>query len=165
MSDVALVQQDYLVTLLDGTGTPVDLGVIYGDKSFTVSDIVNLFEPIVVDAGRTFLGVRKGNRKPISGSFSCYETQYTSAATTDADGSIDDMVSGTNGFSANVSTNTTGYDYYMVDIRIAATLGATTHTLTLAKCTVVLSRTYGEPNKIDVQFECHGGATRSNVTV
>jgi hypothetical protein len=157
---VVLVQQDFLVTLIDGTGSPVDLGVIYGDKSFSCSEIVNLFEAIVIDAGRTFLGVRKGNRKPVTGTFSAYDVNFTSADVADATANLDDFSALLNGFSANLSTNTDGYDFPMCNFSISATVNSVVHSLTFAQCVLRLTRSAGEPNKVDAAFECHGGVTR-----
>lgn len=158
---VAYTKYDLTITLLDGTGAPVDLELVYADKSFTCDRLVQLFEPIHVYAGHTYLGGRRGAPLPITGGFSTYMNALTSANTTDADAAAHDFVGLTNGFSSNTNTNTTGYDLQMCTLRVAWATNSVTNQLDFAKTHIVGAVSSDEPNKIDWTFDCRGGVTRT----
>lgn len=159
---VDLVFEDFTVTFLDATGTPVDLPLIW-DGTGQFGDIANVFEEIGVYAvsggSQAFRGSRRGARKSIEISFAANVTSFTSAGVTDATGNPLDFIKRTNGFSANVNTNTTGFDFDMIDIKFSATVNSVVHSVVFAKCAVQSETVMGEPNKFNFSAVCRGGAT------
>lgn len=148
------------LAMLDATAvTPIDLPLIYADKSFSADRMVNLYEEIPIYAGQTFLGSRRGATIPISGAFSTYMTSVLSADVTDAAGNPWDFSSRANGFSANVNANTTGYDFDMITLRITMTTNSVTQVAEYAKVALVGAWSADEPNKIDWTWVCRGGVT------
>ena len=158
---VAYVKHDLTITLLDGTGTPIDLELIYADKSFSCDRLVNLFEEIAIYAGQTYLGSRNGAPLPINGTFSTYMTALTSAATTATDAAVHDFAARTAGFSANLNAGTSGYDYPMVTLRAAWLTNGVTNQLNFAQTGLTGAVSSDEPNKVDWTFVCRGGVTRT----
>ena len=160
---VALTKYDIAsLVMKDGTGTPVDLDLLtYADHSFSADRLVNLFEEIPIYAGQTFLGSRRGTPAPINITFSTYMTSVTSADTADSNGNPWDFVGRTNAFSANDNTNTSGYDFDMVNLTVTMSVNGVTQQLDFAKCTCVGAFSADEPNKIDWTVICRGGVTRT----
>ena len=147
------------IALLDGTGSPVDLPLIYADKSFSCDRLRELREEIAIYAGETYLGSRKGAAIPVALAFSTYMTSVTSVDVTDAAGNPWDFKARVNGFSGNTNTNTSGYDYDMVNIRLTMTTNSVTQILLFSKCGLMGAWSADEPNKIDWTATCRGGIT------
>ena len=147
------------IAFLDATGSPVDLPLVYMDKSFSADRMVDLREEIAIYAGETYLGSRNGATIPISGAFSTYMTSVTSADVTDAAGNPWDFIARTNGFSANTNAGTTGYDHPMITLRATMATNSVTQILSYAKTRLVGAWSADEPNKIDWTFVCRGGVT------
>jgi hypothetical protein len=160
---VALTKYDIASLVMKDGGSPaVDLDLLtYADHSFSADRLVNVFEEIPIYAGQTFLGSRRGTPAPINITFSTYMTSVASNDTADSNGNPWDFVGRTNAFSANDNTNTTGYDFDMVDITVTMTVNAVTQQLDFAKCTCVGAFSADEPNKIDWTVICRGGVTRT----
>ena len=159
-STVPKVRRDGQLTLKDGTGSPVQLVVAYeeGNMSFDTP----LDDQIVIRDRSIISTVRKGDEQPITGSFSFFFREFTSADV----GGVRDFVSGSNAYSANVSTGTTGAPYvehYCVDIVFEAEgtdLGdAADHSATFSKCVCSLSFSEGDPDVWSLSFTCYGGVT------
>ena len=68
-STIPKTKRDGVITLLDGTGTPVTLEVAYEDGNFTFSDPQQFSELVVMDRGN-FAAVRKQDEQAKTGSFS-----------------------------------------------------------------------------------------------
>ncbi len=157
---VGLTKNDITeIALLDGTGTPVELALIYADASFSMDDFQQVFEPIVLRFGHTLLGVRKGARKDIPFSFSTYHTSFTSAAVTDAGGNPWDFANIQNGFSGNTNTNTSGYDYPLCSVRVTMVTNSVSHIVLMNQCMLLGVVNADEPNKIDWSGTCYGTIT------
>lgn len=161
-SVVPKTKRDGVITLLDGT-TPaaIELDIAYEDGNFTFSQPTQYTELVIMDRGN-FAAVRKQDEQAITGSFSFHFRQFTDAGV----GSVRDFINKTGGYSANVSTGSTGVPYiefHCVNIKYTAEgtdLGdAKDHTATLAKCVCSLDFAEGDPSSWTLNFTCYGGVT------
>jgi hypothetical protein len=115
---------------------------------------------IIRDRG-TIKSVRKGDDQPLTGSFTIYMRQFTSASA----GSVLDFINKTGSYSANVSSSSTvSTDEYAVNIEfevdgdaVGDDDGDTTATFDTCICTASFAE--GDPNTITVSFECFNGIT------
>jgi hypothetical protein len=156
------VRRDGVIKLKDGTSpTPVSLTVDYEEGNFafeqTKSD-----RTVIRDRG-TIVSVRRGDDQPITGSFTIYMRQFTSASA----GSVLDFINKTGSYSANVSASSSvATDEYAINIvfevdgdAVGDTDGDTLATFDTCICTASFSE--GDPNTITVSFECFNGVTYS----
>ena len=105
--------------------------------------------------------MRKGDDQPITGSFTIYMRQFTSASA----GSVLDFINKTGSYSANVSSDSTvSTDEYAINIEfevdgdaVGDDDGDTTATFDTCICTASFAE--GDPNQITVNFECYNGVT------
>ena len=74
-STIPKVRRDGIITLKDGTGTPVTLEISYEEGNFTF-DVAKEDQTVIRDRG-TIVTVRKGDEQPITGSFNAYMRQFT----------------------------------------------------------------------------------------
>ena len=106
------VRRDGKITLKDGTTpTPVSLIVAYEEGNFSFDQTKS--DRIVIRDRGTIGSVRKGDDQPITGSFTIYMRQFTSASA----GSVLDFINKTGSYSANVSSSSTvPTDEYAINI-------------------------------------------------
>ena len=162
-SVVPKVRRDGIITLKDGTGTPVELAVAYEEGNFSFSE-PKAAQTVIRDRG-TITTVRKGDDEPITGSFSFYFREFTNASNA---GSVRDFIDGTGFYSSNISTGPAGSPYiehYAIDIQYQAEgtdLGDDAdHQVTLSKCVCVLDFAEGDPSQFTLNITCYGGITAS----
>lgn len=147
---------DGIISMSDGTGTPIILSV-----PFTVGDLkiqgiqetqrsVNKYE-----ARGVLRSVRHGARTYASGSFSFMVADYSDATN---DTAIDFLLR-QNGYSGNIGTLTPD-EVYAVDIKLTVEgtdLGdSADHTIELGDCVCTVGHDEGEPNMVTVSFEILG---------
>ncbi len=154
------VRRDGKITLKDGTTpTAVSLEVAYEEGNFSFDQTKS--DRIVIRDRGTIVSVRKGDDQPITGSFTIYMRQFTSASA----GSVLDFINKTNSYSSNISVSSTvATDEYAINIEfevdgdaVGDTDGDTT--ATFDTCICVASFSEGDPNQINVSFECYNGIT------
>jgi len=163
-STIPKTRRDGVITLKDGTGTPVTLAVSYEEGNLSI-DTPKAAQTVIRDRG-VITTVRKGDDEPsASGSFAAYFRQFTDASEA---GSILDFINKTGQYASNVSTGSTGspfVEFYCVDLEYtvdATALGdADTHTATLSKCVCVASFSEGDPSSFTINFTCYGGVVYS----
>lgn len=151
------VRRDGKITLKDGTGTPVTLEVAYEEGNFSFDQTKS--DRIVIRDRGTIVSVRKGDDQPITGSFTIYMRQFTSASA----GSVLDFINKTNAYSSNQSVSSTvATDEYAINIvfevdgdAVGDTDGDTTATFDTCICLASFSE--GDPNQITISFECYNG--------
>ena len=162
-STIPKTKRDGVITLLDGTATPVTLEVAYEDGNFTFSDPQQFSELVVMDRGN-FAAVRKQDEQAKTGSFSFHFRQFTDAAEA---GSVRDFINQSGNYSGNVSTGTAGVPYiehYTIDIKYVADspdVAEADHTVILEKCICSLDFSEGDPSSFTLNFTCYGGVTVS----
>jgi len=160
-STIPKTKRDGVITLLDGTATPIELEVAYEDGNFTFSDPQQFSELVVMDRGN-FAAIRKQDEQAKSGSFSFHFRQFTDAAEA---GSVRDFINQAGNYSGNVSTGLTGTPYiehYTIDIKYLADspdAAESDHTVTLSKCICTLDFSEGDPSSFTLNFTCYGGLT------
>jgi len=160
-STIPKTKRDGVITLLDGTATPVELEVAYEDGNFTFSDPQQFSELVVMDRGN-FAAIRKQDEQAKSGSFSFHFRQFTDAAEA---GSVRDFINQAGNYSGNVSTGINGTPYvehYTIDIKYTADSPDTAeadHVVTLSKCICSLDFSEGDPSSFTLNFTCYGGLT------
>jgi hypothetical protein len=154
------VRRDGKITLKDGTSpTAVTLEVAYEEGNFAFDQTKS--DRIVIRDRGTIGSVRKGDDQPISGSFTIYMRQFTSATA----GSVLDFINKTGSYSSNASVSSTvATDEYAINIEfevdgdaVGDDDGDTTATFDTCICTASFSE--GDPNTINVSFECFNGVT------
>ena len=159
------VRRDGTIKLKDATSpTAVELTVSYEEGNLSLDNLVNSDAQTVVRDRNIIVSVRKGDEEPITGSFSFYFRAFSSS---DA-GSIRDFITGSNAYSSNVSTGTTGtpfVEHYAVNVEFTVEgtdLGdSADHVATLSKCVCTLSFAEGDPNTWSLSFTCYGGISYS----
>ena len=161
-STLPKTRRDGVITLKDGTGTPVTLEVAYEEGNLTF-DTPKAAQTVIRDRG-TISTVRKGDDEPTaSGSFSAYFRQYTDGSEA---GSILDFINKTGYYSSNVSTGSSGtpfVEFYCIDLEYqvdATSLGDDAATsATLTKCVCTASFTEGDPSSFTINFTSYGALT------
>jgi len=154
------VRRDGKITLKDGTSpTPIQLEVAYEEGNFSF-DQTKADRIVIRDRG-TIGSVRKGDDQPITGSFTIYMRQFTSASA----GSVLDFINKTGSYSANVSASSSvSTDEYSINIVFEVDGDAVGDddgdtTATFDTCICLASFAEGDPNQITVSFECFNGIT------
>ena len=161
-STIVKTKRDSILTLKDGTGSPVTLEISYEEGNVTF-DTPKAAQSVIRDRG-AIVNVRKGDDEPAAtGSFSAYFRQFTDASEA---GDILDFINKTGHYSSNVSTGSTGTPYvefYCIDIEYkcdsALTGDAADHIATLSKCVCTASFTEGDPSAFTINFTCYGGVS------
>ena len=159
------VRRDGQLVLKDGTTpTAVSLTVAYEEGNLSLDSLVNSDAQTVVRDRNIIVSVRKGDEEPITGSFSYYFRAFSSSDV----GSVRDFITGTNAYSANVSTGTSGTPFVEhftcnIEFTVEGTdLGdSSDHVATLSKCLCTLSFAEGDPNTWTLNFTCYGGIVYS----
>ena len=164
-STVPKVRRDGTISLVDGAGSPTSLTVDYEEGNFSF-DQTKADRVIIRNRGSISSGtVRKGDDQPITGSFSFYMRQFTSASA----GGVLDFINKTGAYASNQSTGSTGAPFveeYAITIKITVdgssvgdAGGEDSQVASFAKCVCTASFAEGDPNQITVNFECFGGVT------
>ena len=161
-STLPKTRRDGVITLKDGTGTPVTLEVAYEEGNLTF-DTPKAAQTVIRDRG-TISTVRKGDDEPTaSGSFSAFFRQFTDGSEA---GSILDFINQTGNYSSNISTGSSGtpfVEFYCIDIVYecdAQSLGDDAATsATLTKCVCTASFTEGDPSSFTLNFTSYGALT------
>lgn len=156
------VRRDGVIKLRDGTTpTPISLTVDYEEGNFSFEQTKS-DRTIIRDRG-TIKSVRRGDDQPITGSFTIYMRQFTSASA----GSVLDFINKTGSYSGNVSSSSAvSTDEYAINIvfevdgnAVGDSDGDTLATFDTCICTASFSE--GDPNTITVSFECFNGVVYS----
>jgi len=158
-STLPKTRRDGVITLKDGTGSPVELIIAYEEGNLTF-DTPKAAQTVIRDRG-VISTIRKGDDEPVaSGSFTAYFRQFTDGAEA---GSILDFVNKTGHYASNISTGLTGtpfVEFYCVSLEYvidATALGdASATTATLAKCVCTASFTEGDPSSFTINFTSYG---------
>jgi hypothetical protein len=161
-STLPKTRRDGVITLKDGTGSPVTLEVAYEEGNLTF-DTPKAAQTVIRDRG-TISTVRKGDDEPTaSGSFSAYFRQFTDGSEA---GSILDFINKTGSYTSNVSTGSSGtpfVEFYCIDLEYqvdATSLGDDAATsATLTKCVCTASFTEGDPSSFTINFTSYGALT------
>lgn len=162
LSAVAKTKRDGLITLKDGTGSPVTLSVQYEDGDWSFEGLSKHQAELVAffDRGE-FYSVRKSNQKFITGKFTYHLTELSDAS----NGVVLDFIRFANQYSANVSTLGANAEVKTIDIlwTVEGTNhgDATDHTLQLDDCACEFAAAEGEPNKGTISFTSYN----STITV
>jgi hypothetical protein len=152
------VRRDGVIKLRDGTSpTPVSLTVSYEEGNFSFDQTKS--DRIVIRDRGTIGSVRKGDDQPITGSFTIYMRQFTSASA----GSVLDFINKTGSYSSNVSSSSAvSTDEYAINIifevdgdAVGDSDGDTIATFDTCICLAAFSE--GDPNQITISFECYNG--------
>lgn len=166
-STIPKVRRDGLITLKDGTAIAVTLDVTYEEGNLTIDNLNDLRDQTVIRDRGEIVAVRKADQQPLTGSFSFYFREFTDAAV----GGIRDFITGSNAYSANTSTGTTGSPYvehYCFDLvyTVEGTNfdSAADHVATLSKCVGNLSLSEGDPSTYSLSFTCYGGISFTGPT-
>ena len=161
------VRRDGTIQLRDGTGSPVTLDVSYEEGNLTIDNLNDLRDQTVIRDRGEIVAVRKADQQPLTGSFSFYFRAFTDAEV----GGIRDFITGSNAYSANISTGASGSPYvehFCVDIQY--TVEGTDfgddadHVATLSKCVCNLSLSEGDPSTYALSFTTYGGVTFTGPT-
>ena len=156
------VRRDGVIKLRDGTTpTPISLTVDYEEGNFSFEQTKS-DRTIIRDRG-TIKSVRRGDDQPITGSFTIYMRQFTSASA----GSVLDFINKTGSYSGNVSSSSAvSTDEYAINIvfevdgnAVGDSDGDTLATFDTCICTASFAE--GDPNTITVSFECFNGVIYS----
>jgi hypothetical protein len=160
LSAVAKTKRDGLITLKDGTGSPVTMDVIYEDGDFSFEGVSKHQAELIAFFDRgVFYSLRKSNQKFITGKFTAHFTELSDAT----NANLYDFINFNNKYSANVGTR--GSTAEVKTISILWTVegtdhgDATDHTLLLADCACEIGGAEGEPDKFSVSFTCYGSIT------
>mgnify|MGYP005992777765 FL=1 len=158
-STLPKTRRDGVITLKDGTGSPVELIIAYEEGNLTF-DTPKAAQTVIRDRG-VISTIRKGDDEPVaSGSFTAYFRQFTDGAEA---GSILDFVNKTGHYASNISTGLTGTPFvefycvsleYVIDATALGDAAATTATLT--KCVCTASFTEGDPSSFTINFTSYG---------
>lgn len=162
LSAIAKTKRDGIITLADGTGSPVTLAVIYEDGDLSIEGISKHQAELVAFFDRgTFYSVRKSNQKFITFKFTAHMTELSDAA----NGNLYDFINFNNQYSANVST--LGSSAEVKTIKLTWSVEGTDHgdgsdnSLSITHCACEIAVAEGEPNK----FTITGTSYSSTVTV
>ena len=160
-STLPKTRRDAVLTLRDGTGSPVTLEIAYEEGNVTF-DTPKEAQTVIRDRG-VITTIRKGDSEPAAtGSFSAFFRQFTDGAEA---GSMLDFINKTGHYASNVSTGLAGspfVEFYCIDLayRVDASsvdAAETAHQATLSKCVCTASFTEGDPSSFTINFTCYGG--------
>lgn len=159
-STVIKHDQDGVIKLTDGTGTPVTLVVPFSQGDFSVSGIAKTLKEIIKYESRGVLHtVRYGARTYPSGSFTAMLADISDAT----DGTVIDYIRRTGLYATNVSTLGATADVYAITLTLTIEGSdhddSADHTIVLTSCVCTVDVSEGQPNTITVNFECLGTVT------
>ena len=143
--------------LADGTGTPLTHTVRFDMADFTVSAIQQgLKETKAYQSRGKFVSLRKGQRVPLTFSFSYMQSDLSEASS----GTTLDFIFGKGASSARVTTGRIGGDVVTLDFTVTfegTTYGdAADQTIKLEDCEFMVDVTEGDPNTVKLSGTCYG---------
>jgi len=163
LSTVVKAKGNGLLTLADGTGSPVELAVTFDNGDFSASGFTQgLRATAPAESRGKFKSLYFTDRQYIEGSFTCMLTQFTEAAGT---GTVADFLLNRAAYSANVSVLGAGADMpYAVDVKLTiegTNLGDSADLeFVLKKCRVTsIDVSEGDPSTLSFSFTSYGAPT------
>ena len=144
------------LTLIDGTGTPVELILLLDQGDLSYSGLIAGYRSQTRYQRRgAHVCVQKGERTYVTGSFSSYLSMWNEAST----GQVAAFVTQMGKYSGNVSTQGAGSGLpYTIDIKLdieGTDLGDLADlTMTFADCSVTMGFTEGDPDNLSFDWEC-----------
>jgi hypothetical protein len=159
-STIVKVRRDGLLTIQDGTGTPLTYTVAYenGNVSFSREKA----DRIVIRDRGAIVGSRKGDDPVLSVTFDVHMRMLTTTAGTDLT-LIDVLDNGGNVATIPWVKTNTAHEEWCLDL--VFTIEGSDHgdgadyTATFADCIFTWDFSEGDPNTISVTAECMGGYT------
>jgi hypothetical protein len=163
LSAVAKTDRDTVLTLKDGTGTPLDCIIIYEDGDFAVDGITpNQAEVLKFFDRGTLYSIRLGNQTFPTFSLTFHFTELSDATNEN----VYDFVRGTGSFAARISTFTGGataeVDTFLILMTVEGTDhgDASDHTLTMDDCEgTTFGLAEGRPGKYNLAGNILGTIT------
>jgi hypothetical protein len=152
---------DGVITLKDGTGTPVTLVVPFTVGDLSLTGVQETQRDVTAYQARGVkTSVRHTTRNFVTGSFSFQVADYSDGTDQTA---IDFMLK-QGSYSGNVSTESTGgAEVYTIDLDLdveGTDLGdSADHAIGLTDIHCVLNPSEGEPNTVSVDFTVYGDVT------
>ena len=144
-------------TLADGTGTPLTHTVRFDSADLSISGIQQgLKETKAYQTRGKFVSLRKGQRAPVTFSFSCMQSDLSESST----GTTLDFIFGKGAHSARVTTGGIGGD--VVTLHFTVSFEGTSYgdgadqTIKLEDCEFTVDLTEGDPNTIKFNATCYG---------
>jgi hypothetical protein len=152
--------KDGLVTVKDGTGTPISVTEKFGNGDFQFSGMSADMRALNIYRGRgSRTGARYGDQIEASGSFSVQVAEFTSATAT----SIVDAILKNGAFAAAVSTLGANAEVYTLDLTFTmegSDLGdSDDHEVTFEDCHCTVDFAEGQPNVATINWVCLGAIT------
>lgn len=150
--------RDGLVTVKDGTGTPISVVEKYGNGDFAFGPLRAQMREIAVYKSRgTISSIRLGESMEPSGSFSVQCAEFTSATAT----SLIDAALKNGAFAAAVSTLGSTHEVYTLDILFTvegSNFGDSADpTVTFEDCVLTFEGFQeGQPNVANFSWVCYG---------
>lgn len=148
------------IVIEDGTGTPLSVTVRFDQADFSISGLKQVNRGTTAYQSRaTVHSIRHTAREFPTGSFSAMVSEFSESGT----GTVLDMIHGTGGHSARVSTTASSGDVITFDITF--TMEGTDfgdsadHTFTLEDCEIAYDFAEGDPNTLSFSFTCYGAVT------
>lgn len=163
ISGVAKTDRDTVLTLKDGTGTPLDVVVTYEDGDFSIDGITPDQAEVLEFFDRGLLySLRLGNQTFATFSFTFHFTDISDATQEN----VWDFVRGTGAFAASVSTYGAGATAEVSTFLILMTTEGTNHgdsadhTLTMDDCSPTsFGLAEGRPGKYTLSGKIYGTIT------
>ena len=151
---------DGLITLKDGTGTPISVDVKYDNGDFSISGLAQKLREVVAYQSRGVLNsVRHTNRSFPTFSFTAKMSEFTSATAN----SLSDAVRKKGAFTAGISTLGASADVWALDLTLTVegtTFGdSSDHTFTLGSCQMTLDFSEGDPSQFSINGTVYGAIT------
>tara|TARA_R110000822_G_scaffold266843_1_gene390562 strand:+ start:95 stop:589 length:495 start_codon:yes stop_codon:yes gene_type:complete len=153
---------DGVITLTDGTGTPVVLTVPFSQGDFSLSALQQTQQDVVAYQSRGELhSVRLAAKNFPTGSLSFMVADYSDGTNQTA---LDFLLK-TGSYATNVTTLTNSLEVYTVDITLTVEGtdhgDPTDHVITVTDCDCTVEIAEGEPNTASVSFIMYGAYTAS----
>lgn len=163
ISGVAKVDRDTVVTLKDGTGTPLDVVIIYEDGDFSIDGVTSDQAEVLEFFDRGILySLRLGNQTFAQFALTFHFTDLSDATNEN----VWDFVRCTGAFAANVSTYGAGATAEVNTFLILMTTEGTNHgdasdhTLTMDDCNATsMGLAEGRPGKYHLGGKIYGTIT------
>lgn len=145
-----------VITLSDGTATPITLSARYDQADFSISGLGVLKEVTQYVSRGKLVSLRHTTPTYPTGSFSLMMTDFSDSTS----GTILDWLARKAPFASLVSTTASLGDVFTCDVKwtVEGTAygDAADHVIMLRDCHLMLDASEGEPNSITVNFTCYG---------
>ena len=160
VSTYVKVKRDGVLTLLNEDGDTYTVAYENGDLKF--DNATNVDDEIVIRDRGNIVGVRAGDSQVITGSFSVHFREFTNVAAV-----LLDVIAGTGAWSSNPKANA-NFEQYNLNIKLeidkGTDSGTTAPTAVLNTCVIKASFSEGDPDNIQLTFNCYEGITYSGNT-